>query len=96
MFWVRVGGRFGIGLVGVERRRRWFIKYHISVDYKNKSFAFAVITESGISTGETGIHPTLLIRFTTGGKQSKIRGQVVRNMQYFPKEKGPSEITVSG
>ena len=75
MFWVRVGGRFGIGLVGVERRGMWFAKYYISVDYKNKSFAFAVITKRRISTGETGIYPTLQIRFTTGGKQPKIRGQ---------------------
>ena len=50
-------------------------KYYISVDYKNKSFAFAVITERGISTGETSIHPTILNRFTTGGKQPIIRGR---------------------
>ena len=72
MFWVRVGGRFGIGLVGVERRRRRFAKYYISVDYKNKSFAFAVITERGISTG--GIQPI-------------IRGQEGKKYAIFPKRK---------
>ena len=78
-----VGGRFSIGLVGVERRGRWFAKYYISVDYKNKSFAFAVITERGISTGETGIHPTILNRFTTGGKQpnnQRTGGQEIYNI----------------
>ena len=85
MFWVRVGGRFGIGLAGVERRGRWFAKYYISVVYKNKSFTFAVNTERGISTGETGIHPTLLNRFTTGGKQPKIRGQEGKKYATFTK-----------
>ena len=91
MFWHWVGKRFGFGLVGVERHGRWFAKHYISIDYKIIPFAFAVIAERVISTGETGIPPTLPNRFTTGGKQPKIRGRGVRNMQYFPKEKGPSE-----
>jgi hypothetical protein len=87
VFWVRVGGRFGIGLVGVGRRGMWFAKYYISIDYKINLFTFAVITKRRISTGETGIHPTLQNRFTTGGKQPIIRGQEGKKYAIFPKRK---------
>ena len=85
VFWVRVGGRFGIELVGVERRGRWFAKYYISIDYKINHAHSQFLVRA--TTGETGIHPTLLNRFTTGGKQPIIRGQEGKKYAIFPKRK---------